>query len=119
MDIRELVLDYRVYQKQVYVCATRHSDIAFWSELLHEVGFSLSVIDISPNAIRYLAHKASIPDNSWYRRHQEWICTGPLYQSIHYQPLEITEADSIEKLVLSLPIETQQQPHTIFTSVTT
>lgn len=116
MDISELVLDYRIYQKQIYLCATRRSDIVFWSELLHEVGFSLSVIDISPNALRYLAHKASITDNTWliYRRQQEWICAGPLYQSIHYQPLEITEVDSIEKLVLLLPKETQQQPNTIF-----
>ncbi|MFS1539441.1 MAG: hypothetical protein ACL7BU_12970 [Candidatus Phlomobacter fragariae] len=61
MDISELVLDYRIYQKQIYFCATRRSNIVFWSELLHKIGFSLSVINISPNALRYLAHKASIP----------------------------------------------------------
>ncbi|HGJ5876161.1 MAG TPA: hypothetical protein ACHBX0_06860 [Arsenophonus sp.] len=84
MDIRELVLDYHIYQKQVYVCATRHSDIVFWSELLHEVGFSLSIINISPNALHYLAHKAYLITtglfigNSRVNMHKPFISINPL-----------------------------------------
>ncbi|MEI9697123.1 pilus assembly protein PilM [Moellerella wisconsensis] len=107
MNADELIFDYQIIAQNVYLSGARKSDIIFWSDLLKICGFDLTTIDIAPNALRYAAQYAGIPDDSWliYYRDNEWLWAGPTHQPGCYNYAVTAEVPTFSQLIDQLPTD--------------